>query len=855
MTDSSPSGADGDPSPGALRGSQPGAPLPERIDNPPRSGPSAAVQIDPAPDAGSAQGTPGRRRRRRGGARRRRARERALPAGFEAIDGSGPHGESTTAPERSQFEDAEPESSASVESRESTEARVESDGHDEARRGQRRGRRRRGGRGRNAAPQRASESEAPASTQSEEGRDEEDAPSLELDEPQESTPGGSEGEGGRKKRRRRRRRRGNGGGRPERDGEGARDRGAARPRPAELADGPVAVEVIPGEDDEFAAENEVDAGEEAEEAGGELALEPDDEPAPIRRGGRKNVILVNAADREETRVAVVEGGRIVDFQMTSKRHKSLVNDIYRGRIVNLEPAIGAAFVDFGQGRNGFLHTSDVLSAYGEEDWKLEKLLTTKIDPEEWDADANPPEEEAGASEDGAAAGGEEGAAPREEQREESQKGRERGRRDRRGGRPRARPRLPISDLLEKGDGVVVQVTKDAIGDKGPTLTTYISIPGRYLVLMPSMARTGVSRKIEDEKERRRLKRLLEGLDVPPGMGVIVRTAGTGCTKAELKRDLDYLLLLWESFGKRLTLGRGPAPLYEESDVAIRTIRDLFSDDTEAVLVDDERVHQRVAEFVEKLMPENLSKVKLHQGLRPLFHSFNVEQDFERIFARRIDLPSGGSIVFDQTEALVAIDVNSGKTRSEGFDFEDIALRTNLDAVPEIARQIRLRDLGGIIVIDFIDMQKSSHRRQVERALRDALASDRARSKIGRISQFGLVELTRQRLGPGLSRILFHNCPRCRGSGRLRTVESRSEAIVRRLGSAMTLKGFTKVELRAAPEVIEHLKAEYGQTLKDLEVRHERELELIQAPDQVEDSVLRYLRADGREVRPGGRRKR
>jgi ribonuclease E len=370
-----------------------------------------------------------------------------------------------------------------------------------------------------------------------------------------------------------------------------------------------------------------------------------------------------------------------------------------------------------------------------------------------------------------------------------------------------------------------------------------------------MARTGVSRKIEDEKERRRLKRLLEGLDVPPGMGVIVRTAGTGCTKAELKRDLDYLMLLWESFGKRLTLGRGPAPLYEESDVAIRTIRDLFSDDTEAVLVDDERVHQRVAEFVEKLMPENLSKVKLHQGPRPLFHSFNVEQDFERIFARRIDLPSGGSIVFDQTEALVAIDVNSGKTRSEGFDFEDIALRTNLDAVPEIARQIRLRDLGGILVIDFIDMQKSGHRRQVERALRDALESDRARSKIGRISQFGLVELTRQRLGPGLSRILFHNCPRCRGSGRLRTVESRSEAIVRRLGSAMTLKGFTKVELRAAPEVIEHLKAEYGQMLKDLEVRHERELELIGAPDQVEDSVLRYLRADGREVRPGGRRKR
>ena len=434
-------------------------------------------------------------------------------------------------------------------------------------------------------------------------------------------------------------------------------------------------------------------------------------------------------------------------------------------------------------------------------------------------------------------------------------GRGRGRGGERQGRTRARPRLPITDLLAKGDSVVVQVTKDAIGDKGPTLTTYISIPGRYLVLMPSMERTGVSRKIEDEKERRRLKRILESLDVPQGMGVIVRTAGIGCTKADLKRDLDYLMLLWESFGQRLTLGRGPATLYEESDVAIRTIRDLFTDQTEAVVVDDPKVYQRVREFTEKLMPENVEKVELQQGPRPLFHTYNVEQDFERIFARRIDLPSGGSIVFDQTEALVAIDVNSGKTRSDGFDFEDIALRTNLDAVPEIARQIRLRDLGGIIVCDFIDMVRTNNRRRVEKALRDALAGDRARSKLGRISQFGLLELTRQRLGPGLSKMLFHNCPRCRGSGRLRTVESRTGAILRRLGAALTLKGFSKVEVRTQPEVVEHLSRNYGGELKELQARHERELVLVKVDDQVDDCVLRYLRADGREVRPGGRRKR
>ncbi len=850
------------------------------------------------------------------------------------------------------------------------------------------------------------------------------------------------------------------GDRAEPTGASKRSRRGRRRRGVAEAQGPVGVEWIPGEENELALEpldtaRAPDKGaalreprEEPKADGGRRrggkrkeraeARENDDVDAGARpKPGRPNIILVNAADREEIRVAVVEGGQIVDFQMHVKRHETLVNDIYRGKVVNLEPAIGAAFIDFGEGRNGFLHTSDVLAVYGDPDWRLDKLLTHKIDPEEWDekssqphvaaelgqllrdtgpriggSGARPPQDltvdadsddEAGAGlepasdvhhdgldhddlherllahhdergddehhehdhlavfgehahasdvlesadglelldviedsdtaqsdsgphvavpespgdddvehlaslrarapldrtssdelgwsssdADASASIGDASEAAELEAAEpqplvadrapatadrtrqgDGGRGTENGRsgrasraakgaRDadaRRHGRPRARPRLPITDLLDKGQSVVVQVTKDAIGDKGPTLTTYISIPGRYLVLMPSMSRTGVSRKIEDEKERRRLKRILESLDVPEGMGVIVRTAGTGCTREDLRRDLDYLMLLWDTFGKRLNLGRGPAPLYEESDVAIRTIRDLFNDHTDAVYVDDEKVYQRVREFMEKLIPEKVDRVQLHTGPKPLFHTHNVEQDFERIFARRIDLASGGSIVLDQTEALVAIDVNSGKTRSEGFDFENIALRTNLDAVKEIARQIRLRDLGGIIVCDFIDMQRSSSRRQVERALRDAMDSDRARSKLGRISQFGLLELTRQRLGPGLSKMLFSNCPRCRGSGRIRTVESRVGAILRRLGAALTLKGFQKVELRAAPEVIEHLRRYCGNELRDLEARHERQIELFAAADQLEDSVLRYLRADGREVRPGGRRKR
>jgi ribonuclease E len=561
--------------------------------------------------------------------------------------------------------------------------------------------------------------------------------------------------------------------------------------------------------------------------------------------GVPNQIIVNAADPEELRVAVVENDQLVDFQMTVRRHKALVNDIYRGRVVNLEPAIGAAFIDFGQGRNGFLHASDVLAAYGDKDWSLSKLLTFKVDPEEWDAESSQPDVTAEVSEDEEAA--EKPARP-------SAKKPPRGRVSR--GRRQARPNVPIADLLQKGQSVVVQITKDAIGDKGPTLTTYISIPGRYLVLMPSMSRTGVSRKIEDEKERRRLKKILQGLkNLPEGMGVIVRTAGIGCSQKDLQRDLDYLLVLWESFEKRLNLGRGPAALYEESDVAIRTVRDLFTQNTEAVIVDDEAVFNRVREFAGSLMPEAVEKIKLHTGPRPLFHTHSIEQDFERIFSRRIELPSGGSIVFDPTEALVAIDVNSGKTRSPGAEFEEIALKTNLEAAPEIARQIRLRDLGGIIVCDFIDMLRAGNRRAVERAFRLALAKDRARSKVGRISQFGLLELTRQRLGPGLSRMLFTNCPQCRGSGRVRTVESRAGAILRRLGAALTLKGFTQVEIRAVPEVIECLRKNSKQELAELEENSQRKLVLMEVPGQVEDNVLRYLRQDGREVRPGGRRRR
>ena len=578
-------------------------------------------------------------------------------------------------------------------------------------------------------------------------------------------------------------------------------------------------------------------------------LEPRKEPEVVR----DQRILVNAVDPEETRVVVVQDGKIVDLQMTVERHKSYVNDIYRGRVVNLESAIGAAFVDFGQGRNGFLHQSDVMDFYGAEEFSLERLLTARTETEDWESKGVQPEElENGPEEEG----GEEGAkakVSKGKKKTAKRAAKKRGKKTSK--RSSSRRRQPITDLLQKGQLVVAQITKDAIGDKGPTLTTYISIPGRYLVLMPSLERTGVSRKIEDERERRRLKRILQGLDIPNGMGVIVRTAGVGKTKAEIKRDLDYLLAVWEQFTKDLVLGRSPAPLYQESDVAIRTMRDLFSSRTEEVVVDDQKVFEQMVKFTEKLMPEHVDRIRLHDGARPLFHTFGVEQDFERLFVRRVELPSGGSIVIDQTEALVAIDVNSGRTRDDGADFEDIALKTNLEAVPEIARQIKLRDMGGIVVLDFIDMLRPAARRQVEKALRERLAEDRARSKIGRISQFGLLELTRQRLGPGLSKLIFDSCSACRGTGRRRTAQSRAQALLRRLGSALTQKGFTKIEILTHQDTIDWVHKHDRTQLEELRTKHKRELVFKTVEDQLEDSVFHYLRADGREVRPGGRRKR
>jgi ribonuclease E len=785
--------------------------------------PAAERTSEGAADSESSTGEAPRRRRSRGGRRNARSSEESPKEG--------------SVEETAQRSDSD--------SQGDSEGQSDSDGEGPARRTKSR-RRSRGGRGRSKS--RTEETERSAESSDEPNADDE-----------------SNESGGK------RRRRGSRGGRGKtKKVVGHRDKPGA-----------AVVEFIPGEEDDLPALPELpdeaelinssDVGSESgskRKRGRRSRGDSDESLEP--KTSRKKVevvpdrkILVNACDSEETRVAVVRDGKILDFQMNVESDTSLVNDIYRGRIVNIEASIGAAFVDFGRGRNGFLHTSDVLPTYADKGVSLSQLLSTSVDPEDWDENSSQPAVGAALAgdldgEEGESAGDDEdapkGKGSKKKGRRSSKKAKAQPAKARQS-RFRSRPRRPISELFKVGQKVVVQITKDAIGDKGPTLTTYLSIPGRYLVLMPSISHRGVSRKIEDSKERKRLKRILDGMTVPDGMGVIARTATQGHTKAEIKRDLDYLLSAWKKLAKGLEHGHGPAPLYQESDAAIRTVRDLFGPETESVIVDDPEAFQNIREFAELLMPEQADRIVEHDGKRPLFHAEGVEQDFEKIFSRRIELPSGGSIVFDQAEALVAIDVNSGKTRTSSHDFEEIAHKTNMEAVPEIARQIRLRDLGGIIVCDFIDMMKNSNRRAVETTFRAQFAGDRARSKMGRISQFGLLEMTRQRLGPGMSKKLFKPCTSCRGAGRERTESSKAAAILRRLGSALTLKGFSKIEVRAHPETIEFLKTVRKGEIEALQESSGRTLEMVSVPDQTEDSVLRYLRADGREVRPGGRRKR
>ncbi|HYT87280.1 MAG TPA: Rne/Rng family ribonuclease [Gemmataceae bacterium] len=402
--------------------------------------------------------------------------------------------------------------------------------------------------------------------------------------------------------------------------------------------------------------------------------------------------------------------------------------------------------------------------------------------------------------------------PRRRSRRDDRGGDRRGgdrggpRRQRRGpGRPGAgRPKPLIQDIFRRGQEVLVQVIKEGIGTKGPTLSTYISIAGRYLVLMPGLNRIGVSRKIVDEEQRRRLREILNELEPPKGLGFIIRTAGLDRTKKELQRDLNYLSRLWQVVVRRIRKIKSPAEIYQESDMITRTIRDTFTSEIDTIWIDEPTAFEHAQEFMQIVMPRYANRIKLWENPEPMFHKYGIEEEIARIQMRHVPLPNGGSVVIDQTEALVAIDVNSGNFRAERNDAEETAYQMNLLAAKEIARQLRLRDLGGVIVNDFIDMRDEKHRRGVEKAMRDAVKRDRARTKILKISQFGIIEMTRQRIRPSLKRSVYQDCPACRSTGQVKTVESMSIDVMRMLQLAAHRSGVQRIQIRVQEEVANYL---------------------------------------------------
>ena len=381
----------------------------------------------------------------------------------------------------------------------------------------------------------------------------------------------------------------------------------------------------------------------------------------------------------------------------------------------------------------------------------------------------------------------------------------------------------------------MQIVKEERGTKGAALTTYLSLAGRYMVLMPGTPTRGVSRKAEDDKQRKQMKKALSTLDLPENVGCIVRTAALDQTREELERDYLYLMRLYENIQTLEKKFKAPALIYKESNLVIRSIRDYFTTEMDEVLIDDPEVYREAREFFQSVMPDQLNLVKQHQERRPIFSRYQIEEQIETINRNKVPLPSGGSIVIDSTEALVAIDVNSGKMAGE-TNVEATATRTNLEAAEEVARQLRLRDLGGLIVIDFIDMRERKHNRQVEDKLKEATARDKARITVGHISQFGMLEMSRQRIKPALTEGVYRICPHCQGAGKIRSVETLAISVLRRLHAALAKGQIAEAEVQMAREVASFLLNEKREDLVEMERRYQADIQITGRTSFLADQV-------------------
>ena len=503
-------------------------------------------------------------------------------------------------------------------------------------------------------------------------------------------------------------------------------------------------------------------------------------------------MLIDAAHPEETRVVVVDGSRIEEFDFESQNKKQLRGNIYLAKVTRVEPSLQAAFIEYGGNRHGFLAFDEIHPDYYQIPLAdREALMRAQAEDDDEPSRGAPRGRQAAIA---VADGDDEDPAEASEDDEDDVMDEEVARR-----RRRLMRNYKIQEVIRRRQIMLVQVVKEERGNKGAALTTYLSLAGRYGVLMPNTARGGgISRKITTVTDRKKLKTIVQSLDVPKGMGLIVRTAGAKRTKTEIKRDYDYLLRAWENIRETTLHSIAPALIYEEEDLVKRAIRDLFDKDIDGVWVEGERGFMDARDFMRMLMPSQAKKVQAYREPTPLFVAHKVEGHLSQIYTPTVPLKSGGYLVINQTEALVAIDVNSGRSTKER-NVEATALKTNMEAAEEAARQLRLRDLAGLIVIDFIDMDESKNNRAVEKKLKDALKDDRARIQMGKISSFGLMEISRQRRRSGVLEGTTHVCEHCAGTGRMRSAESSALAALRAV-EMEALQGGGEVTLKVSPAV-------------------------------------------------------
>ncbi|MBA3511102.1 ribonuclease E/G, partial [Sphingomonas sp.] len=559
-------------------------------------------------------------------------------------------------------------------------------------------------------------------------------------------------------------------------------------------------------------------------------------------------MLIDARHPEETRVAVVKGNRIEEFDFESSEHKQLKGNIYLAKVTRVEPSLQAAFIDYGGNRHGFLAFSEIHPDYyqipkadrdallreeAEHAAEEERLRTAEYDAEDRrasrrsrkdsadeteaadEADENGGEIEAPADEAAEAGTGSARSPVDESAADELRKRRQNLRR-----------RYKIQDVIQRRQVLLVQVVKEERANKGAALTTYLSLAGRYCVLMPNTSHGGgISRKISDGADRKRLKSIMGDLNLPSVMGLIVRTAGLSRTKVEIKRDFDYLARLWDEIRERTLKSSAPALIYRDSDLIKRAIRDLYHREIDEVLVEGEEGYKAARGFMKLLMPSHVRRVKQHADVTPLFQRHGVEDQLSAMYQPVVQLSSGGYLVINPTEALVSIDINSGRSTRE-HNIEQTAFATNLEAASEIARQLRLRDMAGLIVIDFNDMEQSSHVRKVEKAMKEALKNDRARIQVGRISSFGLMEMSRQRLRTGVLEASTKPCAHCEGTGLMRTAASAGLSALRMIEDEAARGRGDKIVLRAGREAAIYLLNKKRVELGEIEQRYGVSIEVL-----------------------------